>query len=139
MNRKEFSRVRHHLGKTQKQMAQLLGISAKGVQSFEQGWRDIPVSAQRDLLVFLGIKKALTTGKRPCWAIKQCPEKIRRRCPAWEFGAGNICWFFNGTFCQGKAAKSWDEKAKVCRTCEIFQSVFDLPTALGPKGNSRSV
>ena len=33
----------------------------------------------------------------------------------------------DGTFCQGKASKSWEEKAKACRKCEVFQSVFDLP------------
>ena len=37
MNKKEFSQIRQHLGKTQNQTAQLLGISLKAVQSFEQG------------------------------------------------------------------------------------------------------
>ena len=127
MKKKEFSQVRHHLGKTQIQMAQLLGISLKGIQSFEQGCRGISAAAERELLVLLGLRKALVSRKRPCWSIKECPEESRHKCPAWEFGAGNICWVINGTLCQGKASKNWEEKVKACRKCEVFQSVFDLP------------
>ena len=47
MNKKEFSQIRNQLGKTQMQMAQLLGVSLKAIQSFEQGWREIPVHAER--------------------------------------------------------------------------------------------
>jgi DNA-binding XRE family transcriptional regulator len=38
MDRKELSKIRQRLGKSQKEMAQLLAISLKAVQSFEQGW-----------------------------------------------------------------------------------------------------
>jgi DNA-binding XRE family transcriptional regulator len=126
MNKKQLSQVRHHLGKTQRQMAQIMGISVKSVQSFEQGWRGIPAFAERELLMMLGLKKALAGRTRPCWSVKKCSEENRRKCPVWEFGAGNICWFFNGTLCQGKAPKSWDEKMRVCQNCEVFRSVFDF-------------
>jgi len=43
MDKREFSQIRSGLEKTQDQLAQLLGISIKAVQSFEQGWRNIPV------------------------------------------------------------------------------------------------
>ena len=42
MDSKEFSRFRKRLNKTQKQMAQLLGISAGMVSQYERGQRDIP-------------------------------------------------------------------------------------------------
>lgn len=41
MDKMEFSIIRRTLGKTQKEVAQLFGISLKAVQSFEQGWRRI--------------------------------------------------------------------------------------------------
>jgi DNA-binding XRE family transcriptional regulator len=41
MNKKELSKIRQRLGKSQKEMAQLLAISLKAVQSFEQGWRNM--------------------------------------------------------------------------------------------------
>ena len=134
MNRKEFSQARNHLGKTQVQMSKLLGVSLKGIQSFEQGWRGIPSTAERDLLLLLGLKNALISGNRPCWSVKKCPDESRRKCPVWEFGAGKICWFINGSLCQGKAVKTWEEKAKVCRKCEVFRSVFDLPQPKGKIG-----
>ena len=59
MEKKQFSEIRRHLGKTQLQMAQLLGISLKAIQSFEQGWRNIPVHIERQVLFLLASKKSL--------------------------------------------------------------------------------
>ena len=57
MRSKEFSKIRHHLGSTQLQIAQLLGTSVKAIRSFEQGWRNIPVHAERQVLFLLASKK----------------------------------------------------------------------------------
>jgi len=91
MDKKEFSQIRQRLGKTQNQIAQLLGISLKAIQSFEQGWRNIPVSTQRQLLFLLTLKSSRSKKKRPCWVIRECPMEIKQLCPAWEFQAGHIC------------------------------------------------
>ena len=148
MNRKQFLQLRHYLGRTQMQMAGLLGRSLKSIQSFEQGWRDVPASVERYLLLLLGVNKALASKARPCWSVKKCSQEIRTKCPVWEFQAGNICWVFNVNLCQGKAPKTWDEKVKVCRKCEVFQSVFDSPegvrkarpkTISGNRGSARSL
>ncbi|MCX5879496.1 MAG: transcriptional regulator, partial [Deltaproteobacteria bacterium] len=53
MRNSEFSRIRGYLGKTQNELAQLLGTSLKAIQSFEQGWRRIPVHAERQVLFLL--------------------------------------------------------------------------------------
>jgi DNA-binding transcriptional regulator YiaG len=50
MNPTEFQLIRKELLKTQKQMSELLGISLKAVQSFEQGWRSIPPYVERQAL-----------------------------------------------------------------------------------------
>jgi hypothetical protein len=47
MDKKGFSQIRNHLGKTQSQMAQLPDTSLKPVQNFEQGWRNIPLHIER--------------------------------------------------------------------------------------------
>ena len=56
MDKKEFSQIRQHLGKTQKQMAQLLGTSPKAIQSFEQGWRSVPVHIERQVLFLTALE-----------------------------------------------------------------------------------
>ena len=127
LKKEEFSTTRRYLGKTQSQMAQLLGVSLKAIQSFEQGWRNIPVHTERQLLFLLTLKRPHRKGRKPCWVIRSCSTKIRRNCPAWEFKAGHLCWFINGTICQGKVQESWQKKMKICRQCEAFRFVLPLP------------
>ena len=124
MNKEEFSRIRSNLGKTQKQMAQLLGTSLKAVQSFEQGWRKIPVHIERQMLFLLANSRSPSETKERCWTLRECPVKKKRQCPAWEFQLGHLCWFINGTICEGEALESWEEKMKRCRNCRVFQSIL---------------
>ena len=117
-------------------MAQLLGASPKAIQSFEQGWRDIPVSAERQVLFLMALKSSKGNKASPCWIIQHCSEETRQQCPAWEFQAGHLCWFINGTICQGKVREGWDEKMNVCRQCTVFVSLFaptDVPRAPDPE------
>ena len=123
MGKKEFSRARQYLGKTQSQMAQVLGVSLKAIQSFEQGWRDIPVHIERQILFLLASKKLPSKEERPCWVIRKCLMEIRQNCPAWEFQVGNLCWFINGTICHGRTQESWQKKMKICRQCKVFQTM----------------
>ncbi len=123
MTQKEFSRIRTQLGKTQKEMAQLLGSSLKAVQSFEQGWRNIPVHIERQLLFLVALKHSGKRDReRKCWAMKDCPKETREKCPAWEFHSGDLCWLINGTICHGEPQKTWQKKMAMCRKCEVFRS-----------------
>ena len=121
MEKQELANIRNHLGKTQKQLAQLLGISLKAIKSYEQGWRNIPAYIERQIFFLLAADKALNKNNKPCWVIKKCPMAIRKNCPAWELQAGQFCWFINGTVCQGKVQKDWNEKIKICRKCKVFK------------------
>ncbi len=122
MNATEFQLIRHELLKTQKQMAELLGVSIKAIQSFEQGWRIIPPHVERQALFLLSLKMETQGQLDPCWEITHCPPDIREACPAWEFQSGHLCWFINGTVCQGKPRGSWSEKMTLCRKCDVFVS-----------------
>ena len=126
MKRDEFSSIRSQLGKTQYQMAQILGTSLKAVQSFEQGWRNIPVHIERQVLYLLVLKKLRRKKGRPCWMILRCPMETKRRCPAWEFQVGLLCWFINGTICHGQVQASWRRKMEICRKCKVFRTVLSL-------------
>jgi hypothetical protein len=120
----EFVAIRKSLKKTQKQMAELLGVSIKAVHSYEQGWRKVPAHVERQ--TFFLLSRSRGTGKNPeaCWTVKKCPLEQRKRCPAWEFRSGTLCWFINGTVCEGEAQVNWREKMKVCRECEILASLL---------------
>jgi len=120
----EFSSIRAYLGKTQKEVAQLLGTSLKAIQSFEQGWRRIPVHVERQTLFLLAHHLPLSGERRQnCWTAKRCPKETREQCPAWEYRLGHLCWFINGTICHGKFQGSWQKKMTLCRKCEVFQSL----------------
>ena len=122
MTRQEFQACRQQLGRTQKQFAELLGTSLKAIQSFEQGWRNVPTHIERQVLFLVTLQNDKAKQARPCWKVRNCAAEARRECPAWEFDAGTLCWFINGTMCQGKPQTSWSSKMKVCRKCEVFRN-----------------
>lgn len=126
MESKQIKTIRTRLSKTQKELAQLLGISIKAIHSYEQGWRKIPHHVERQLL-FLLSRTILENGKvsKKCWEILNCPDKRQKKCPAWEFKAGDLCWFINGTKCSGEAHNSWEDKMEECRTCKVFKGFFE--------------
>ncbi len=128
MKKKEFAEIRRHLGKTQKQMGDILGVSPKAIQSFEQGWRNVPVHVERQVLLLLALKERASKGDQPCWLTRSCPVETRKDCPAWQFSAGNLCWFVNGTICEGSSKGSWKNKMKTCQHCEVYRSLLPLKT-----------
>jgi len=121
---KEFVAIRKRLNKTQKQMAQLLGSSVKAIHSYEQGWRSIPVHAERQIYFLLSRINGSPDDQEPCWVRKKCPFELKTQCPAWEFQVGDLCWFINGTICQGAVHRDWREKIKICKSCECFSSIL---------------
>ncbi len=126
MESDKFVFLRKKLGKTQAQMAQLLGVSLKAVHSYEQGWRAIPAHVERQMLFLISRIKKDKTSQKSCWIIKKCPVDRKKKCPAWEFKAGKLCWFINGTICSGCTYKTWKEKIKICNDCEVMTSLFDF-------------
>ncbi len=70
MKSKNFKDIRAKLSKTQKELAQLLGVSIKAIHSYEQGWRKIPHHVERQLL-FLLSRTIMANGKQAnaCWDI----------------------------------------------------------------------
>jgi hypothetical protein len=122
MDSKEFKKFRTKLNKTQQQMSQLLGVSVKAVRSYEQGWRSIPPHAERQMIFLLSRMDGNLKNRKSCWVIKKCPPKVKKRCSAWEFNAGKLCWLVNGTTCCGDVCKDWNEKIKICRSCEVLKS-----------------
>lgn len=130
MDSKEFSFFRKKLSKTQKELAELLGSSLKTVSSYEQGWRSIPAHVERQIYFLISKKYSGKKVRKKCWEIKNCPMETRKKCPAWEFHSGTLCWFINGTICGCASKSNWQEKIEICRQCEVMAYIFknaDLP------------
>ena len=124
MDKNEFKSFRKRLAKTQKEMAQLLGTSLKAIHSYEQGWRTIPPAVERQTYFLASRKHKSLNGNKPCWKIKNCAPERKKQCPAYEFKSGNLCWFINGTICDGEIHSTWNEKMQICRTCDVFKGAF---------------
>ncbi len=121
MTSNEFSSYRKKIGKTQKTLAGLLSVSIKAIQSYEQGWRTVPLHIERKFFFLLVNQRKDETAKRKdCWNLKKCTCK--KECPAWEFQAGHLCWFLNGTLCSCTAGYEGKEKMEICRHCEVLTS-----------------
>jgi hypothetical protein len=126
VDKSEFIIFRKKLGKTQTQMAQLLGVSLKAIHSYEQGWRTIPAHAERQLFFLVSRIRGMKKSQKPCWTVNKCPKNRKEKCPAWEFQVGALCWFINGTICGGETHSTWKDKIRVCRSCEMLRRTLDL-------------
>jgi DNA-binding transcriptional regulator YiaG len=123
MSGADFSRMRASLGKSQKELADLLGISLKAVESYEQGWRNVPAHVER-LLYFLLFKLSETEieAEEPCWASMKCPDDKRSKCVAYVAREGRFCWFFTGRLCANAKAEEADGRG--CYTCSVFSRML---------------
>ncbi len=122
MIKEEFSIARKKLGKTQKQLAELLGMSLKTIHSYEQGWRTIPAHIERQIFFLLINQRGRKNSLTPCWEKKKCD--VKETCPAWEFQSGHLCWFICGTKCDCTHDISQKEKIEICKQCDIFQALL---------------
>jgi len=118
-----FSRLRAVTQKSQKDLAAMLGVSRKAVESYEQGWRRIPVTVER-MLYYIAYKLngPAVSGASACWEEKACPDAIRTGCPAWIAKEGRYCWFITGKLCA--AARTAPTHDTVCFECPIFKKLL---------------
>ena len=124
MDKHEFKTFRAKLNKTQKQMAQLLGTSLKAVHSYEQGWRTVPPAVERQVFFLITKLNSKNKARKYCWDVKKCSPEHKHQCPAWEFRSGDLCWFINGTICEGGVQSNWQDKMKICRSCEVLTDML---------------
>jgi len=120
MTKNELRARRDAMVKTQQQLADLLGISVRAIHSFEQGWREIPVHVERQILFLAMLAHATNKPIAHCWTVMRCPTDVRKKCPAWELKAGKYCWFINGTLCKGASRRTWKAKMEICGRCKVF-------------------
>ncbi len=120
--------IRSMMGKSQSQMARLLGVSTRAVQSYEQGWRGAPPAIQKQAMLLLYLHRRSDAGPaRPCWEVCGCSEQERRDCPAYLLEEGQLCWLATGNRLPGmKGRPTWEAKAARCQECPAMSERLGL-------------
>ena len=114
--------IRRALGKSQSELADLLGVSVRTVQSYEQGRRRTPPHVQELAGLLLNIEWRKEHRKsQPCWKIRNCDLSMRAKCRAYQFRAGDICWLTTGNYCGGQKLKSRRAKLRKCQKCFVMK------------------
>lgn len=116
-------RLRGILERTQAELANALGVSEKAVQSYEQGWRDVPVRVMIQLLVLLALYRRHTMDDVPCWEIRKCDPAQRERCASFTVGRGQFCWFVGSKDCRPAASGNADSILP-CMECPVVRRLL---------------
>ena len=116
--------------------ADLLGVSAPTLRMYEREGLILPIRKPsrhrlytehdleriRCLREMINQKKVSIAGIKsilsmiPCWKIKQCPEAVRRSCPAFET-TDRPCWIVED--------KPWNSSRADCRNCSVYVDTSD--------------
>lgn len=122
MDSATFSRLRRLMRRSQRELADVLGVSVKAVESYEQGWRRVPANIER-ILYFLLFKlnEDSLQGEEDCWVATKCPDSQRENCVAALAKEGRFCWFFTGRLCS-TAARG---EAESCYSCSVFARLLE--------------
>lgn len=123
--------IREIMERTQAELATALGVSVKAVQSYEQGWRRVPVRVMIQLLVLLALYRKRSMDDVPCWEIRQCDASRRDTCPSFTVGRGQFCWFIGTQECR-RAGTGKKGPILPCMDCMVVKRLLagkltDLP------------
>lgn len=107
---------------TQIEFAEVLGVSARAVQSYEQGWRVIPPSTLLHLFALLASVRRKDVGDVPCWVLTGCPESKRGACRSHRLNGGLFCWLVAGHACGRNGDTT--RKSLRCIGCPVIQRLI---------------
>ncbi|MFZ4396118.1 MAG: helix-turn-helix domain-containing protein [Kiritimatiellia bacterium] len=125
MNPKFLKALRCRLTMTQDELALATSVSAKAIQSYEQGWRRIPATQATQFLILLALYRERDVKHTPCWTVVRCPAKRRKACAAFRISKGRFCWLISGRLCRDVTAK--ERKGIVserCLACAVVQRLL---------------
>jgi len=114
--------IRERLDKSQQQMAGLLGVSLRALQSYEQGWRRVPPHVIKQAWLLLLLKRRTEPGGvQPCWVVRGCDQASREACPVHELGAGDLCWLLSAQCRCGGPAGALAAQMDRCEQCPVLE------------------
>lgn len=121
----DLKAVREELRLSQSELAALLGVSPRTIQSNEQGWRKpSPALEKSILLLLIAWRHGKDFSSQVCHNIVDCDPKTRNQCLAYRSRQGHLCWFLTGNVCNGMRLYNWQDKKRVCGECLFFQTLL---------------
>ena len=117
-------RLRRLLDVTQTELADALGISAKAVQSYEQGWRDTPLRIVKQMLTLVAMNRTDKEQGQPCWIVRSCDPEHVETCPANKITHGRYCWSVASKSC-AKARGDADPSVLGCLDCDVVKQFIE--------------
>jgi DNA-binding XRE family transcriptional regulator len=122
---KFFRVARTALGRSQSEIAAALSVSAKAVQSYEQGWRRVPARVVSQMLMLLALQRGMEKRSLRCWMVNSCPPEKRKLCPSYTITGGRFCWFVAGKMCGPRRGSSAGD-VSVCMKCPVVKELVRL-------------
>jgi DNA-binding XRE family transcriptional regulator len=117
--------IRTELKLSQVELADLIGVSQRTVQSCEQGWRrPSPAVEKAVLLLLLAKRHGPDFSANICWDAMDCSDDERSACLVYQSRQGHLCWLLSGNVCQGKRLRTWKDKKAMCMQCDFFQKLI---------------
>ncbi len=121
----DLKTIRTELELSQTELADLIGVSQRTVQSCEQGWRKPSPALERAvLLILLAKRHGPDFSGNICWDAMGCSEDERSACLVYQSRQGHLCWLLSGNVCQGKRLRTWKDKKAMCMQCDFFQKLI---------------
>ena len=121
-------RIRDEMGLSQSELASLVGIGVRAIQSYEQKWREPSEMVKRTLILLLvAHRNGPKLSVMRCWEQTGCSPRVCEKCVAYATRQGHLCWFLTGTICKGKRHRNWTEKMQVCLDCSFLQRLLNPP------------
>lgn len=119
--------VRAKLGLSQSKLADMLGVSPRAVQSYEQGWRSPPRPYAMQLMTVLALHVEVPSPAPPCWRLTGCPAEARSQCAAHTVGRGRWCWQLSGRSCLNRRGPGRPNATIPCVGCDVITLLLDSP------------
>ncbi len=117
----DLKAIRKMLDLSQSQLADLIGVSLRTVQSCEQGWRRPSPALEKAVILLLQANQhGAGLGKMFCWESIDCSENDRKHCLVYQTRQGHLCWLLSGNICRGRRLRTWDDKKDMCMQCQFF-------------------
>jgi len=117
--------LRKALTLSQREMADLLGVSLKAIQSYEQGWRGVPPHIEQMVLLHTILHRGLRRRKaQRCWEVHDCAPSVWKKCPAYQVRQPGFCWLVTGTLCHGERMNGWEAKRDRCLKCKVLKGLL---------------